>query len=337
MNKSHTKKRQSTLCRSQYLLLFGCVVLTLSPLRSAEPFAADARRILFLGDSITHAGNYIELIESHMLLRDGPAPEIINLGLPSETCSGLSEPAHPYPRPNVHERLERALEKADADVVVVCYGMNDGIYYPFSEQRFEAYQQGIERLVEKVTASGATLVVLTPPAFDPLPLKRKGKLKPAGADEYAWFEIFAGYDSVLKRYANWLVERRDKRVKMVIDLHTPVNAYVAMKRKINAEFTMSPDGVHVNHEGHTVLARTILTQWGYSVQEVPTELLELVVERQKMMHFAWLSHVGHKRPGMKAGLPMEEARKKSQLLERKIDLWLKQNRKQQTSRSSGDR
>jgi hypothetical protein len=36
------------------------------------------------------------------------------------------------------------------EVVVACYGMNDGIYWPQSEQRMEAYRQGIGRLIVTV-------------------------------------------------------------------------------------------------------------------------------------------------------------------------------------------
>ena len=47
-------------------------------------------RVLFLGDSITHDGRYISFIESWLRERraDQPVPELINLGLPSETLSG---------------------------------------------------------------------------------------------------------------------------------------------------------------------------------------------------------------------------------------------------------
>lgn len=299
------------------LICFGLLTTTMLP--AAEPFDKDTKRVLFLGDSITHAGHYITLIESRFLLRDGRAPEMINLGLPSETCSGLSEPAHPFPRPDVHERLDRALERVKPDVVVACYGMNDGIYYPFNKDRFEAYQKGVEKLVAKVHASGAKLIVMTPPAFDPLPLKKAGKLKPAGAAEYAWFEIYEGYDDVLKEYAKWLVAREDKRVASTIDLHTPVSQYVAEKRKANPDFTMSPDGVHVNNEGHQVLASAILKSWGVNEVELPAELVELVGQRQKLLHDSWLSHVEHKRPGVKAGLPLEEASKAADAIAKKID------------------
>ena len=312
--------------------LFATTALSAAALSAAEPATetteksapfGDAKRVLFLGDSITHAGHFITLIEAQLLMRDGRAPEMINLGLPSETCSGLSEPAHPFPRPDVHERLDRALKRAEADVVVVCYGMNDGIYYPFSRDRFLAYQKGIEKLVAKVHASGATLIVMTPPAFDPLPLKKAGKLKPAGAAEYAWFEIYEGYDDVLKEYAKWVVGREDKRVSKTIDLHTPVTEYVAKKRKTNADFTMSPDGVHVNQEGHAVLASAILKSLAVEEAALPDDLVSLVGQRQKLLHDSWLSHVGHKRPGVAPGLALDEARKKAEVITAKIDELLK--------------
>ena len=232
---------------SLFVLIFTCVSHSVSAEQSQFPL--DAKRILFLGDSITHAGHYISHIEEQFLLQNRPVPELINLGLPSETCSGLSEPDHPFPRPDVHERIDRALAKVKPDVVVACYGMNDGIYHPYSDERFEKYQQGIQQIIKKVQARGARLILMTPPAFDPLPLKQKGKLLPAGEEKYAWFAIYENYDDVLKKYAAWVITLQDE-VDMVVDLHTPVNAYVAHKREIEPDFTMSGDGVHVNEEGH---------------------------------------------------------------------------------------
>jgi len=304
------------------------VCLLLSSFLSAADHSdliSPGRRILFLGDSITHAGDYISLIEASVRSEfSAQVPVLINLGLPSETCSGLSEPDHPFPRPDVHERLERALDKVRPDVVFACYGMNDGIYYPFSEQRFAAYRRGIDRLIKKVKAAGARLVLMTPPAFDPLPLKQQGKLLPAGADKYAWFSIYEGYDDVLKRYSKWIMQQQD-RVDLTIDLHTPVNLYIAQRREQQPDFTMSPDGVHLNEEGHRVLAKVILVALGKGKEALGKEniqlhpdRLKLVKERQKLLHAAWLRHVGHQRPGVKSGLPLEEAFKKAAALDRRI-------------------
>lgn len=300
-------------------VLMTCLFLVVPCAAQQDAFPVTAERVVFLGDSITHAGHFIALIEAQ-LKRDGheSKPELINLGLPSETCSGLSEPEHPFPRPNVHERIGRALERLQPDVVVACYGMNDGIYYPLNEERFAAYRKGIDEIIDKVHASGAKLVLMTPPAFDALPLMKKGKLLPAGADEYSWKAIYEHYDDVMAKYAAWVIQQAD-RVEMVIDLHTPVTDYVAAKRTKDVDFTMSPDGVHVNNEGHQVLASAILKAWGWKkpLANDPI-LLQLISARQQLMHHAWLSEVGHKRPGVKAGLPMAEANERSALIGEQI-------------------
>ena len=273
----------------------------------------DAKRILFLGDSITDAGHYISMVEARFRAEGiEPAPECINLGLPSETCSGLSEPDHPFPRPDVHERLERALEKTRPDVVVACYGMNDGIYYPFDEGRFAKYRAGIRDLVEKVHRAGATLVLMTPPAFDPVPMRKQNKLLPEEREKYAWFAIYEDYDAVLERYAEWVMTQYEP-VEAVVDLHTPVNALLRKRRKSDPDYVMSGDGVHVNEEGHRVIATALLRSLGFDNPGAPASLpiYELVEKRQAILHAAWLSEVGHKRPGVAAGLPLEEARREA--------------------------
>ncbi len=316
------------------LPLFASLLLLTSPAPAGEPApegvkapAAEkafpppgSRRVLFLGDSITFAGHYVAMIDARLIQAHGKRHwQIVNLGLPSETCSGLSEPDHPYPRPNVHERLDRALSKFKPDVVVACYGMNDGIYYPFSDQRFAAYQKGIDAIISKVKAAGAKLVLMTPPPFDPLPLKKKGKLRAADADTFAWFAIYENYDDVLTRYADWIIGQSN-RVEMVIDLHTPVARYVANRRKQEPDFTMSPDGVHLNRGGHALIAKAILKAWGYKAPANDDEkLLKVVEQRELLLRNAWLSHVGHKRPGVKAGLALDEANAKAAELDRQID------------------
>jgi lysophospholipase L1-like esterase len=284
-----------------------------------KSFPVRAERILFLGDSITHAGTYITRIETQLRLAQvEPLPEIINLGLPSETCSGLSEPDHPFPRPGVHERLQRALDKTRPDVVVACYGMNDGIYHPFSDERFRAYQEGIGHLIERVHACGAKLVLLTPPPFDPLPLRDTGKLRPEGDTSYSYRTIHENYDEVLVRYSEWLIDQSD-RVAMVIDLHTPLSVYVNERRKKDADYTLSPDGIHPNDQGHRLISDIILRAWDVvPVEEVDPQLLDLVQERTALVHASWLSKVGHQRPGIPPGLSLDEARLRADELDRRI-------------------
>ena len=302
--------------------LLGLILLALSAENSARAdvaFPLKAKKILFLGDSITHAGGYVAWIETQCRLQNvTPLPEFLNVGLASETCSGLSEPEHPFPRPDVHERLDRALAKIQPDVVVACYGMNDGIYYPFGEDRFEAYQAGVNKLIEKVHAAGAKLVLLTPPPFDPVPLKEKGSLKPAGEKQYAYFAMYENCDDVLDQYGKWILKQKD-RVEMVDDLHTPLIEALKEKRQDNPKFTFAPDGVHPNAEGHRILGETLCKAWGLEKTTEPSpELLKLVQQKTSLLHDAWLSEVGHKRPGVKPGLPIKEANTKAKQLETQI-------------------
>ena len=53
------------------------------------------------------------------------------------------------------------------------------------------------------------------------------------------------------------------------------------------------------------------------------ELLKLVAERQRLLKDAWLTTIGHKRPGMNAGLPLDEAERRAGELNAEIDLLLK--------------
>jgi hypothetical protein len=48
-------------------------------------------------------------------------------------------------------------------------------------------------------------------------------------------------------------------------------------------------------------------------------IIELVAQRQLMMKDAWLTVIGHRRPGMTTGLPMNEARIKAKKIQHEID------------------
>ena len=277
-------------------------------------FPLQSKRVLFLGDSITHSGGYVSWIETQCRLQGiSPLPEFINVGLSSETCTGLTEPDHPFPRPDVHERLNRALAHIQPDVVIACYGMNDGIYHPFSKQRFKAYQNGINQLITKVQTSGAKLVLMTPPPFDAVAIGVSGgTLQPAGSKQYAYFAPYEHYDrEVIARYAQWILEQKD-RVSMVIDLHTPLSAHLTEQRMTNPTYTLAPDGVHPNPLGQRMIGETILLAWGLpSITEPGKPLFDRMHQRMSLLHDAWLSHIGHKRPGVTQGLPLEQALNKA--------------------------
>ncbi len=224
---------------------------------NTRPILAGIKRIVFLGDSITHAGKYIEYVQGMLITRFPERQwEFINLGLSSETTSGLSEEGHAggkFPRPNVHDRLARALKQTRPDLVIACYGMNDGIYKPLEDQRLVAFQTGITKLADAVQAGGAKLILLTPPVFDPVPLKK--------TSEDGNGPPFKDYDKVLARFGQWELEQKATGWT-VADIHGPMSAYIASRRGKDPMFTLSRDGVHPGAVGHWFMALAILRQLG---------------------------------------------------------------------------
>lgn len=284
-------------------------------------------RILVLGDSITYGGGYVVTLDG-WLFRQFPGRrfEVINVGLPSENLSGLTEPGHAggaFPRPDLHERLARVLDQTKPDLVLASYGVNDGIYYPFAEERFAKYRAGIEWLRTKVLATGARLWLITPMPFDPQPIR--SSVLPAGLSEYR--SPYEGYDSVLARYSEWLMSHR-KAGWHVIDVHTPLDAVLADRRRADPAFALAPDGIHLNAEGHRLVAREILRAWGVRDDALPTlaepstpadkQFWGLVEQRQQMLKDAWLTATRHTRPGMPQGLPLDEANRRAETLATEI-------------------
>jgi lysophospholipase L1-like esterase len=299
---------------------------------------AGVRRIVFVGDSITYSGQYVEFIEAYLRASQPTLRiEFLNLGLPSETVSGLSEPGHAggaFPRPDLHERLERVLKQTKPDLVVACYGMNDGIYHPLTQARFEKYQDGMRRLRERAGVVGAKVLHVTPPVFDPMPIR--SRTLPAGLAEYR--QPYEGYDEVLDRYSEWLLEQKAAGWD-VVDAHGPMKRYLSEARRRDPKYRLADDGVHVNATGQWLVAREILRHWGVGdrvvldgvngeqvLAGIPNgpAILKLVQQKQRMLKDAWLTTTGHKRPGMKQGLPLHEAQRQAQELEAKIQLLLSQ-------------
>jgi lysophospholipase L1-like esterase len=255
------------------VLVMGVLFISTGPASVAADkfFLKNKERVVFLGDSNTYAGLFIAYIDGYLVSRfPARSFELINLGLPSETVSGLSEPDHPYPRPDVHERLERVLAKTKPDVVVICYGMNDGIYSPFSEDRFKKYREGMHKLIARVKKAGARVVLMTPAPFDPLPLQ--GKTLAATAAKFSWMKPYRDYDDVLARYSAWLVTLRGKGF-LVVDAHTAINRHLAERRQAMPQYFISGDGIHPNATGHRLVAEQILEAWS-GPREVDTAVID---------------------------------------------------------------
>ena len=282
-------------------------------------------RVLFLGDSITYDGRWAAWVES--ALRNDPAyadADFLNVGLGSETTSGLSEDGHAggkFPRPCVHERLGRVLTAWKPTLVIACYGMNDGIYQPLDEGRMDAYRKGMTKLKEEAEKASASIVFVTPS----LHLADK-PLSDA-----------ARYDTVLDAQAAWLNGQKSTGWQ-VVDVRPELKEKVAVAKQKEPEvtfagegananvtylapgFVFAKDGVHPGEEGHRFFAEALCKGlWPVlGLKGEPkfanAEAYPVLLKRAHLLRDAWLTETKHTRPGVPAGKPVAQAEEEAKNL-----------------------
>jgi lysophospholipase L1-like esterase len=270
-------------------------------------------RWLFLGDSITQAGYYVDYVETWMLMNEENPPEIIDLGLSSETVSGLSEENHPGRRPYIHNRLSKVLERVKPDVVIACYGMNCGIYHPFSKDRFTAYRQGIRKLVEESQAIGAEVILITPP---PYAGRVKPKAPPQEGEPYGYRTPSPDYNEVLERYAEWILSLEKKKgfwglfsINGIKGVRS-VTVRPGIERFMEACYPKEP--VHPNEYGHLLMGEAFLQGIGKNTGSSLLEtgendlakdpkwkkLHDLVRQQRELYDRSLLNDIGHGNEGV---------------------------------------
>ena len=77
-------------CLGALCVGFALLPSVLLPADAATPLEAlrNARRVVFLGDSITYGGGLVADLAA-LMEREGMTADVINMGLSSETVSGL--------------------------------------------------------------------------------------------------------------------------------------------------------------------------------------------------------------------------------------------------------
>lgn len=295
-----------------------------------EPFYRDlesalSKKVVFIGDSIVDGGGYIENLEAYFAcFPPKRKPVLINLGLSSETASGLSEPDHPFPRPCIHSRLERALAMSQPDWVVFGYGLNDGIYHPFSDDRLAVYQEGMRCVLAAIRQAGAKAIVLTPTPFDWLSHDAATSPQTEADQPYGYRRPYPEYDAeVARRYRDWILTEFAVVCDESIDLYGPLREWIDVRRQEDAGFRYG-DGLHPDAEGHWLIARILLERlYRINLTRQPACLKDspvatLARRRQRLMHAAWKEAVGHEHPVKSEALPLQLAEQEAALLDREI-------------------
>jgi len=224
-------------CSAWFVLLAGATQLrdarpvVAEPAPAAAPVLRAGDRVVFYGDSITEQRLYTRYTQLAVYLRQ---PELdvrwFNAGWGGDTLAGALT------------RLERDVLPLNPTVVTLCFGMNDGGYRAPDDGVTAAFRARLDQLVARLLEAQVRVVVCTPGCVDP-------DRNPALGT--------ARYNDALAGLAAAALEVAAARGCVGVDLHGPMLAHQRARKAANPAFTMIPDAVHPDAEGHAVMAREL--------------------------------------------------------------------------------
>ncbi len=214
------------------------LALVLAFLAAASATAADpddfffkkGDRIVFLGDSITEQYQYSSAIELYLTTR---FPDwnltFINAGIGGDTATGGSG------RFAAHVLAEKPT------AVTIDFGMNDGGYGEFKQDRFDGFVKNTEAMLKAAKDAGVRVAVISPNAVEVRGHPDKKVYLETQKQFYAPLkELAAKYDDA---YVDQYAVTRAALEKIAAD-NAPVKAF--------------GDGVHTTPAGALLMAHTIL-------------------------------------------------------------------------------
>jgi len=206
----------------------------------------DGDSFVFLGDSITHQCLYTQYVEDFFYQR---MPHI-RLKFHNSGVGGA--------------RAWDALARFDEDVaaykpkyVSVLLGMNDGTYRSYDQATFDAYHRDMTTVIEKIAATGATPILMTPTMYD----SRASRMFPRKGRTYS-DGLLTQYNSVLTYYGTWLREVSAENGYGFVDMWGPLNNLTFTARKSDPAFTMIRDAIHPDAPGQAVMAVAMIDDLG---------------------------------------------------------------------------
>jgi len=237
----------------QFRSIYTAIFLTLSFLffgfaQSSSPFFKNGDVICFLGDSITHGGQYHEFLQLFYATR---YPELTlsfhNCGISGDNAAGMIE------------RFEEDVMKHKPTHVFLMTGMNDvnrTLYFEGTasdkilKQRANAlanYKRNTTLLAEKIIENDVTPIFLTPSIYDQYSkIERENNL---------------GCNDALIECSNHLKKLGQKYNAIVIDLNTPMRKLMERELKRDSLFTIiGNDRVHPGATGHFIMFHEIISR-----------------------------------------------------------------------------
>ena len=215
--------------------------------QSSSPFFNNGDVICFLGDSITHGGQYHEFLQLFYATR---YPELNlsfhNCGISGDNAAGMIE------------RFEEDVMRHKPTHVFLMTGMNDvqrTLYFEGTaskkilKQRANAlanYKRNTTLLTEKIIENDVTPILLTPTIYDQYSkIERENNL---------------GCNDALIEFSNHIKKLGEKHDELVIDLNTPMRKLMERQLKKDSLFTIvGKDRVHPGTTGHFIMFYEIIS------------------------------------------------------------------------------
>lgn len=206
-----------------------------------QPVLKKGDRLAIVGDSITEQKQYSKFIETY-LLACYPELEIqsFQFGWSGERAPGFAS------------RMENDLVPWKPNVVTTCYGMNDGSYRAYEDGIGKAYEDGMRKIVDRMKALGATVVVGSPGVVDSDTWRRED----ADFDQV--------YNENLQHLGTIAKQLADENKFPYADVFgAMMKTMTSAKQALGQEYPVAGgDGVHPGPNGHLVMAYAFLKALG---------------------------------------------------------------------------
>ncbi len=215
-----------------------CSLVLLSPCQgqSSEPIHLKrGDRLVFLGDSITHAGHYVAPFQQALwCLYPDLDLTFFNAGISGDVAG------------QALERLDAEVIAQDPAVVTILLGMNDARYRAADADLLNVYRQDMERIVKRLSEeTDAQLVLLSPSYYDAASVQAPRKPAP-------------GYNDTLLLYGESCRSLALQYGARFVDLNGPLRHTTESLRTHDPKATIIPDGVHPDEKGGLVMAAAML-------------------------------------------------------------------------------
>ena len=217
------------------MCLLGCdgnLVKSEEETSMSEPVSVKRVRIVCVGDSITDGNTYPLILMQALADAGKPVPAAVCAGVASDTSVLMAERFDPF--------LDM-----QPDLVTFSAGTNDA----FRNITPEMYEKALREIADKCKARGIEMILMTPCAINVGDTNKPNEKAEATGEEFA---------KILRAVAKengWAVAEVSELQKAARD---------------KGETIMSPDGIHPDYHGQSLMARAILDAMGHKNVPVPT-------------------------------------------------------------------